>query len=101
MNEESNDVDLKGLAKHFLPAILALLVALTGWLESHTSISNNIESFEVYKVRVEKELEQVKLNEAELKGELKYQQNLTTDLRMDIREIKTILESMAKDKKSR
>lgn len=96
---ENKEFDLKNWAKHFLPAILALVIAATAWFDSNSSINEKSESFDAYKTKVNMEIEQLKLYEAELKGELRSQREMITDLRIDIREIKTILENIVRDKR--
>ena len=102
-NEEpevkGKEFDLKNWAKHFLPALLALVIAATGWFDSNRSLSASEENQSVEMAKLKFEVDRLKLNTAEFIGEQRSQRELITDLRLDIREIKTILESMNEDKK--
>jgi len=91
--------DIKNLAKHFLPAVLIALLSMFGYLESSNNIANNKESVDTEVAKLGFELDQMKLRSAELIGEQRAQRELITDLRMDIREIKTILEQVIKERR--
>ena len=98
-NEETKEFDVKNWAKHFLPALLALVIAATAWFDSNRSINASEETQSIAITKLKYEVDRLKLNTAEFMGEQRSQRELITDLRLDIREIKTILESMNEDKK--
>lgn len=100
--EKDNEFDLKEWSKKFLPAILALVVALTAWINNRINIEDNQESRIKTEVEFNSRLTQVELQAAEMRGEQKSQRELLTELRLDIREIKTLLEnSVGKSKVKR
>lgn len=100
--EKDNEFDLKEWSKKFLPAILALVVALTAWINNRIDIEDNQESRIKTEVEFNSRLTQVELQAAEMRGEQKSQRELLTELRLDIREIKTLLEnSVGKSKVKR
>ena len=99
MSSEDEEFDIKEWMKKFLPAILALVVALTAWINNASNITDNQEARIKSEVEFNSRLTQVELQAAEFKGEQKSQRELLTELRLDIREIKTLLEkSMEKEK---
>lgn len=84
---------LSNYMKHFLPALLALITALTAWLSNNSDLSSINEDRIKAEVTLSNRVNQLELQAAELKGEQKTQRELLTELRLDIREIKTLLES--------
>ena len=100
--DEDNEFDLKEWSKKFLPAILALVVALTAWINNRLDIEQGVEDRIKTEVEFNSRLTQVELQAAEMRGEQKSQRELLTELRLDIREIKTLLEnSVGKSKVKR
>ena len=91
--DEDNEFDLKEWSKKFLPAILALVVALTAWINNRLDIEQGVEDRIKTEVEFNSRLTQVELQAAEMRGEQKSQRELLTELRLDIREIKTLLEN--------
>lgn len=92
-----NDQDTRSMyaswLKHFLPALLALVTAITAWFVNNSDLSSSNEERIKAEVSLNNRVTQIELQAAELKGEQKSQRELLTELRLDIREIKTLLES--------
>ena len=100
--DEDKEFNLKEWSKKFLPAILALVVALTAWINNRLDIEQGVEDRIKTEVEFNSRLTQAELQIAEMRGEQKSQRELLTELRLDIREIKTLLEnSVGKSKEKR
>lgn len=99
--EKDNEFDLKEWSKKFLPAILALVVALTAWINNRLDIEQGVEDRIKTEIEFNSRLTQAELQLAEMRGEQKSQRELLTELRLDIREIKTLLENSVGKSKSK
>jgi len=90
MNDE---IDYKEICKKFLPALIALLVALIGWISNDMGLDQSEKEALIRETELTARINNLELRSAEFKGELKAQRGILTELQLDIREIKTILEN--------